>query len=61
MQFETLKNTCKERGFDLVPFHQTPYTGGTIYSDENAVATYWHELGGTVSVTWLIKKIYRRA
>jgi hypothetical protein len=61
MELEKLENTCKEQGFDLVPFHQTPHTGGTIYNDKSAVATYWHEIGGTVRVQWLIKKIYGRA
>lgn len=61
MKLEHLKNTCKEQGLDLEPFYHTPHTGGTIYNNGSAVALYWHEIGGTVDVLWLVKKIYRRA
>ena len=57
MKLQDLEKLCKKRGLDLVPFYQTPHTGGTVYNNGNAVATYWHKLGGYVDVTWLVKEL----
>lgn len=43
-------------------FHQTPHTGGTLYNpSQGAIATYWHKVGGSIDVTWLVKTIKQGA
>ena len=61
MKMQNLEKLCKEKGLDLVPFYQTPHTGGTVYNNGSAVATYWHKVGGTIDIHWLVNRFYQEA